>query len=88
MDKNEVIVYDPVCHELRKDVSGQVKGNKNYEEIEIPRFGKFVDVSQKVGPEGAQRDRYIVTVNLNGLGLAMNIKRHMGKLKSIYVIRT
>jgi hypothetical protein len=27
-DENEVIVYDPVSHELRKDLSGKVKESK------------------------------------------------------------
>ena len=87
MDENEVIVYDPVHRELRKDVSGQVKGNKEYQEIKIPRYGKKVDVALKIGPEGEQRERYLATVNLDALGFTMNIKRHMGQLTSIYVRR-
>jgi len=84
-DENEVIVYDPVSHELRKDSSGQVKDNSEYKEIDIPRFGKKVDVFLNIGPKDARTDRYLATVNLNSLGFTMNIKRHMGELKSIYV---
>lgn len=61
--------------------------DKEYQKIEIPRFGKRVDLSIKIGPEGDQTDRYLATLNLNALGFTMNIKRHMGELKSIYVRR-
>lgn len=56
-----------------------------YQEIGIPRFGKKVDVSLHIGPKGDETNRYLATVNLNSLGFTMNIKRHMGELKSIYV---
>jgi hypothetical protein len=60
-------------------------GNE-YTEVEIPRWGKKVDVFLNIGPEDAQTNRYLATVNLNSLGFTMNMRRHMGELKSIYVI--
>ena len=85
MGENEVIVYDLVRREFRKDLSGQVKDNKEYQEIKIPRFGKTVDVFQRTGPEGDQIDRHLATVKFDALGFTMNMKRHMGELKTIYV---
>ena len=57
-----------------------------YTEVEIPRWGKKVDVFLEIGPADAKTNRFLATVNLNSLGFTMNMKRHMGELKSIYVL--
>ncbi|KAI9863673.1 MAG: hypothetical protein M1813_003696 [Trichoglossum hirsutum] len=86
LNEDEAVVYNPHSHELRKSKLDNIKENPDYIEVEIPRWGQKVDVYLEIGPSDAKTHQLLATVNLNSLGFTMNIRRYLGRLKSIYVL--
>jgi len=86
LEKDEVVVYDPYSRQLTKDKVDVVDASKEYTRRDIPRWGKRVDIYLDIGPADDKTNRFLATFNLKSLGFSMNMRRHFGELKCIYVL--
>ncbi|MCJ1255263.1 hypothetical protein MMC24_003079 [Lignoscripta atroalba] len=81
----QAVVYDPAKQTLYTKAERKLKGTKEISKIALPKFGSRVDIY--VDEDGSQKAKgFVATVNLDRLGWAANMKRHLGSISHLYVM--
>jgi hypothetical protein len=89
-ERRNRILSKKVSDDIIRDCEAVTNTNlldPKYTKYDIPRFRSKVDIYLEIGPSESKNNQLLATVNLKSLGFTMNLRRHLGDIKCIYVLK-